>query len=65
MNRWTPEYANNSNESDLRIFSRAWRWMRRQRLTRTDLVLILTNGAWHRRGRFIFYTCLLYTSRCV
>ncbi len=56
MNRWTPEYANNSNESDLRIFSRAWRWMRRQRLTRTDLVLILTNGAWHKRGRFIYYS---------
>lgn len=56
MNRWTPEYSHNINESDLRIFSRVRRWMPRQRLTRTDLVLILTNGAWHRRGRFIFYT---------
>lgn len=56
MNRWTLEYANNINESDLRIFSRARRWMPRQRLTRTDLVLILTNGAGHRSGRFILYS---------
>ena len=44
MNRWTPEYAHNINESDLRIFSRVRRWMPRQRLTRTDLVSGLILG---------------------
>ncbi len=55
MTHWTPEYTSNMNESDLRIFSRARRWMPRQRLTRADLVLILTNGAWHKRGRLVYY----------
>lgn len=58
MAPWTPAYSLNLTERDVKLSRRMRRRLPRLRLSKSDLVLLLTNGAWQSDddGVYVFYS---------
>jgi len=55
MTKWTVGYSKQVNELNLKLTKRAERDMAEQRLTKTDLILILTNSSWRQEDGHLLY----------